>query len=315
MLTLHGNDPNTPTASVPLEGWVQYHSENSNEPSLQSIVNLLYGWSTQIAPTVPTSELTESSSTSNSSPTYYGQEVVSNFWQEADTSLAVNVQQLAGYHTEGNVATTYWYTQGSSSYNKLFETAADDGQTIFPLAYNSSSIAAASFSSTGTFGFRVDSEYSNDAQNTASATGGGHHFRFYPVISANGTLVPNTYIMAMDYSNTTGSPQNYDFQDNVWIVTNIKPATVATGITAPQSTGGGPPTPTDLFATNVAAGENLLQWGTVSTSSIAGYNVYRATSATGPYTLLTSSPISTLSFSDTTAPHHRQFLLRSDGAG
>ncbi len=299
-LTLTSNDPETPSASVPLAGWVQYHSENSNEPSFQTITNLLFGWSTEINPT-PISELTESDSTDGSSPTYYGQEVVSGFWQEADPSLKVNVQQLAAFHTEGNNSSLYWYLQGSTNYNKLFTTQTDVGQTLFPLQVNETTPAAGSFSNSGIFGFRVDtSEYSNDAQNTSSATGGGHHFRFYPVISANGTLIPNDYIMTMDYSNTTGSPQNFDFQDNVYLVTNIRPAVAVTGIAAPQTTGGGPPVPTDFNATNTSAGV-LLQWAPVTYTNLAGYDVYSATSLAGPYTLLTSSaPTTGTTYTDTT---------------
>jgi hypothetical protein len=297
-LTLDSNDVSKPTASVALAGWYQFHSENSNEPSLQSIVNLLFGYSTDINPT-PTPTLTESASVP-SSPTYYGQEVVSNFWEQADTGtdLTVGVEQIAGYHTEGNIATTYWYPQGTSTYNKLFVTAPDSGQTLFPLQNGSSTaLAAATFSSTGTFGFRVDNEWSNDAQNTNYASGGGHHYRFYPLINSAGQVIPNDYIMTMDYSN---DPQNFDFQDNVWIVTNIKPATVASGITSPQTTGGGPATPLDFYATNTTGG-NLLQWGEATSSGVGGFNISSSTSSAGPYTQLNSSLITSLSYVDSTA--------------
>ena len=34
----------------------------------------------------------------------------------------------------------------------------------------------------------------------------------------DGNVIPNTYLMAMDYSGI-----NYDYQDNVYLITNIKP--------------------------------------------------------------------------------------------
>jgi hypothetical protein len=294
-LTLNDNDPNTPTATVPLRGWNQYHSENSNEPSLQTITNLLFNWGTNINST-PIPELTESSA-QGATPTYYGEEVVSAYWQAADPSLAVNVQQIAAYHTEGNTTVTAWYLQGNSgTVNKLYNTAYDDGQTLFPYAYNTSTPAAASFNSTGTFGFKVDGEFSDDNLNTLK-TGGGHHFRFYPLRDSTGKLVPNAYLMTMDYSN---SPQNFDFQDNAYIVTNIKPATLTTGIAAPQTTAA-PATPPELFGTSTT-GVNSLQWGPITgDNNLAGYKVYRATALAGPYTLLASVSTTTLAYTDTTA--------------
>ncbi|MFZ0821189.1 MAG: choice-of-anchor D domain-containing protein [Candidatus Acidiferrales bacterium] len=42
-----------------------------------------------------------------------------------------------------------------------------------------------------------------------------------------------------------------------------------------------------------------LSW-TASTSSVVGYNVYRSTTSGGPYTLLTSSPVSGVTYTDST---------------
>ncbi len=76
----------------------------------------------------------------------------------------------------------------------------------------------------------------------------GHAFRFYPLKDENGDLVPNTYIMANDY--TANQFVNWDYNDNVYIVTNIKPAD--SGVANPFP----PPVkaePTDLFAPNRTA--------------------------------------------------------------
>jgi hypothetical protein len=284
-LVLNSNDPNSPTATVPLAGWWQYHSENANEPSLQSIVNLLHGWTTNINST-PIPELTQNNSTTNSVPTYYGEEVVSAYWMEADPSLAVTVQEIAAYHTEGNTATTYWYTKGSGSHNKLFTTASDDGQTLFPYATGTTTPAAASFTSSGTFGFDLDGEFSDDSLNTAYPSAGGHHVRFYPLRDDSGNLIPNTYIMTMDYSS---SGANFDFQDNVYIVNNIHPMSV-------------PAAPTDFFASVVGTTSVATQWAPIQDTTLLGYNVYRASSASGTYTLLTGSPITATSYIDNSAP-------------
>jgi len=54
-------------------------------------------------------------------------------------------------------------------------------------------------------------------------------FKFFPVRLSDGTLVQDTYIVAQDYSLpfACGDQQgqaNCDYQDNIWIVTNIEPA-------------------------------------------------------------------------------------------
>lgn len=43
----------------------------------------------------------------------------------------------------------------------------------------------------------------------------------------------------------------------------------------------------------------LVQW-TASTSTVVGYNVYRGTSASGPFTKLTASPVTGTSYLDPT---------------
>jgi fibronectin type 3 domain-containing protein/regulation of enolase protein 1 (concanavalin A-like superfamily) len=289
-LTLHSNDPNNGTATVALAGYYQTESENSQEPSLQTVVNLLEGWSTTINSS-PIPDLIETNA-STGSPTYYGQEVVSPYWMEADPGASVTVQQIASFHTEGNNATTSWYTKGSSSSTKLFETASDDGQTLLPYAINTTTPAAASFSSSGIFGFECDNIYTDDAKNPNSP-GAGHHFRFFPVYNASGDLVPNTYIMAMDY---TATPENFDFQDNIWLISNIRPATTVAGVTTPETTAA-PATPTDFFAAGTTSGVSL-QWAPVQDSALVGYDVYRSTSLTGTYALLNSAPITTTSYID-----------------
>ena len=62
-LTLNSNDPNHPSSSITLAGYFQLQSEDSEEPSLQTIVNLLAGWSTNIDSS-QAPDLTETQATS-----------------------------------------------------------------------------------------------------------------------------------------------------------------------------------------------------------------------------------------------------------
>jgi protocatechuate 3,4-dioxygenase beta subunit len=283
-LTITSNATYNGIAAVPLRGWWQEYSEDENEPSLQSIVNLLAGYSTNInSAAIP--ELTEASTTT---ATYYGEEVVSDYWAAADSSRPVTVQQLSAYHTEGNTGSLYYYNTGSSKLTTLITTQSDNGQTLLPLN-TSNSPSTAMFSTADTFGFKVDGEDSNDANN-ALKTGNGHHVRFYPVRDASGNAIPNTYILAMDYSAT---PENFDFQDNVYVITNMRPA---------ASPGVAPPAPTDIQATNATNGVSVT-WAPDKYTTLAGYNVYRGTSAATTTTLLNpGGVITTPYYFDSSAP-------------
>lgn len=58
--------------------------------------------------------------------------------------------------------------------------------------------------------------------------------------------------------------------------------------------------PSTLLATS-AAGHTVLSW-TASPDAALGYQVYRAPSAAGPFTRISSSPINAVTFTDTTSP-------------
>jgi hypothetical protein len=161
--------------------------------------------------------------------TAVGDEVLSPYWQRPDTTKPVGVRQVAAFHTQGNTATLYWFAKNSpNTATTLFSSAGTDAQTLLPhLANGGSSPAAGSFNPTGAFGLRVDAENSDPTLNNATPDRSqgcigpcGHHVRFWPVKDRSGAIVPNTYVMSMDYSGV-----NYDYNDNVYLLTNVAPAT------------------------------------------------------------------------------------------
>jgi hypothetical protein len=292
-LRIASNDPVNPTRLVDLAGYWQNTSENENEPGLQPIVNGMLGFGTTINSTV-----LPQYPNNGTTPVYYGEEVNSAYWNVADSTLPVSVMQLASYHSQYDFtvmppnptsAGIYWFAQGSSgTLNALFRTVNGEGQSVLPYASGGSTSAPASatFSPTGTFGWNLDGESSLDSLNTTDRTmfsRSGHSVRFFPVRDGSGKLVPNTFLVVMDYENTEFD--NSDFQDNVYIVSNMRPATQA-------------PAPTDVQAVNVAGGAVSIQWAPVNDGTLSGYNVYRATSAAGPYTKLDTSPFSQTTFTD-----------------
>lgn len=301
-LTVSTNDPAGPQAAQ-LAGYWQRMSEHEEEASLQTMVNLLAGYGTQIAAQPNTPDLTETNT-----PQYYGEEVVSGLWQRADTSQPVQVMQFADFHTQidpqGNLTKLNlgWFPQGStaSASHTILSDPVREGQMFFPPATNGTTPGHASFSPSGAFGWNVDGESSVDSQNTVDiSTFGrsGHSVRFFPVRDGNGNLVANTYIMAMDYENS--SFDNNDFQDAVFIIQNVKPASQTTTQ---------PATPTNFTATP-SGNSVVLNWSAVAGSSI-GYNLSRSTSSTGTFTKLNSTPIQGTTFTDTAPPAGQTYFYR-----
>jgi hypothetical protein len=292
-LTINSDDPVQPTQTVTLAGYWQRDSEHSEEPSLQTIVNLLGGYTTNIA-----SGHQPALGQGATMPTYYGEEVASPYWSAADPTQPVTIQQLDAFHTQGNAAFVSWFDKGNSANpNLLWITVTDQGQGFFPQAYgpdNTRLSTVASFSPAGAFGLQVDNETSVESLNF-SGGGGEHHFRFYPLRDAQGLTIPNTFLAAEDYG---GPIANCDFNDNVFIMTNVhpemRPATVAnlTAVSTP----------------NVGV---ALSWSPAAQSDVIGYNVYRATTLNGSYTKLNGGPLITFdSFVDATATPNTTYFYR-----
>lgn len=295
-LSIVSNDATTPTTTVSLAGYWQNQSADEEEPSLPTIVNGLAGYDTVIA---TASQLSSESNgvdlqNNGTTPTYYGQEVVSSSWQAANPAEPVSIDELAEFYVEGVTDTTYWYSASTMSSHPLLTAAANEGQTVLP-TNSSGQLLQASFTPDGTFGFRDNNLYSDDAINTANGdtVDDGHRFRLYPLIDSNGNAVANSWIVAV-HEGTSLS----DYQDAVYVVTNMEPAPVSTT----------PPAPTNLTATNVA--HPVLSWTGGTYTDLAGYNVYRATSSTGTYSKLISSPISATTFTDTTAAAGTEYFYR-----
>lgn len=290
-LTISSNDADRPTRTVNLSGYWQAESENENEPGLQTLINSLYGYKTNI------SDLQEPNFPNNGSqPTLYGEEVASGLWETADPTLPVTVRQLDAFHNQFSSGTEPatllgWYAAGNSgSVNWLFQQQPGESQSLLPTIHGSNTAPAqGSFTASGAFGFNIDGEASQDSLNTTDISLGrsGHAVRFYPVRDATGKLVPNQWLMVMDYENS--QYDNSDFQDNVYLVSNIHPQTQA-------------PAPADAQAVGTASGV-VLQWQPVVDSALQGYNVYvrRGVTPTYGYTKLNSAPITAASFLDTGA--------------
>jgi hypothetical protein len=219
-MVITSDDPNHSATAVQLAGFWQKDSENNEEPTLPQIVNNIMGYSTTI---VGAGQVLNHGGKVEA----VGDEVLSPFWLRADPSLPVSVEQLNAFHTQGNDAIFKWYPQGSSNRNVLFTQAGPSSQSLFPLDTNGNPGAGSFNPGTSAFALKVDGEGSDDTTNVQDQPGGGygHHVRFWPVKDRDGNLIPNTYLMALDYSGI-----NYDYNDNVYLVSNMKPQSAGAAV-------------------------------------------------------------------------------------
>jgi hypothetical protein len=210
--------------SIDLAGYYQLKNEKEQEPNVTTLVNKVFGYTTTILGS-------GQSLAQGGRATAVGEEVLSGYWLRADTTQSVSVRQLAAYHTQGDTASLQWFAKGSGTLKTILTHNGVDAQSVLP-RNTQGNAAAGTFLADGSFGFKVGTESSDDKLNKQEQTGGGfgHHVRFWPARDRSGVIIPNTYIMGMDYQAI-----NYDFQDNLYLISNVKPANGATPTPTPTA--------------------------------------------------------------------------------
>ena len=262
-LTINSNDALEPAKNVQLAGFWQVYSESgtqggtSAEPTLQEIFDV-FGFKT-------TAVYAGQSLDTNGAATPIGDEIISAYWQRGDTSLPVSVEQIAAYHQQGTQNTFGWYDKNNPGTRvNVFTNNTLDGQTLLPRLSNGSGVAMGSFTPTvDVFGLRTDGESTDDALNTKKpANAGSHHWRFFPLRDSNNNFVPDTYLAVMDFSAI-----NFDFNDNLYIIRNIRPANTTGAV---------------VGAAGISdRGRPVLDWSTIDDAT--GYKVQRSSTETGKF--------------------------------
>ncbi|QMW66608.1 choice-of-anchor D domain-containing protein [Mumia sp. ZJ1417] len=284
-LTVQSNAETDPLQVIRLGGLWQSQSEGGQEPNLSQIVKA-FG----IGSVIP------NGFASKGEYAPIGDEVLSPYWSRIDTTKPVTVRQLAGFHTYLNGAGVKWHAKGSNTAPQITNMGGQYAQSLLPRASNSvgAGPAAGSFTPGPVFGFGVDNEWTDRAKNNEQVdlNNGcvapcGQHVRLWPVKDRTGTLVPGSYLLSMDYAGI-----NYDYQDNVYLVTNLRPEV----ITTPQVV--------------AIPGNNkvTLSWGRNPYDVGVGYRVWRGTTAdfavndasliSGP---TSGDPLSATTYTDPTA--------------
>nr|WP_304608466.1 malectin domain-containing carbohydrate-binding protein [Pontibacter anaerobius] len=213
-LTITSNDATTPNKDVNLNGLWQYKGEGNNEPYAQEILSA-FGFLSKTGYNANDGTNDGTAIVPNSD------EIISSFFVRADPSQPVYVIQMAAYHGCCSSTQSFqWYAKGSTSNATVFTHNSLDGQSLLPRKSGSSTeLAQGTFSPSGPFGIKVSLSHTDRTRNVGGKIG----IRIWKAVDANGNIIPNTYIMAMDYLDSPSV--NYDYNDNVYYVSNIKPET------------------------------------------------------------------------------------------
>ncbi|MFK5585125.1 OmpL47-type beta-barrel domain-containing protein [Serinicoccus sp. LYQ131] len=223
MLVRH-NGSDGPTTTVELGAIWQSQSEGGNEPDVVEIIEAFGPGTTIVGPGQQLNNQGRLEA--------IGDEVLSATWKRLDTTKPATVRQLAAYHTCcSNTATFGTHPVGvRNTWQNQLTHNGQWAQTLRPRIQGSSTNPAyRTFTpSQSTFSWRIDPESSDwtlnntDPDSCGSGNAGcqlGHHVRIWPVEDRDGTAIPGSYFVVMDYSGI-----NYDFNDNVYLVTNVAPA-------------------------------------------------------------------------------------------
>jgi hypothetical protein len=216
-LSIASNVAGAGSVAVSLAG-IRTKPEGGNEPSLVQVVQAL-GYGTVI---VGAGQQLDRKGHVEA----IGDETVSPFWKALDPTRAIAVRQLAAYHTRGGTGPIAWYDKGSTTTHTITTSDGKSAQTVLPTKKGSTTApSAGTFTPGGVFGLKVAAEFSDPTRNniTKDMQNGcvapcGHHVRFWQARNRVGDPIPGTFIIGMDSASV-----NYDYQDDVFLISNIAP--------------------------------------------------------------------------------------------
>jgi len=220
-------------AEFELAGVYMRKPEGGREVFLAPLMNEAFGYTTDFG-----ANASGGISGSDVDTPLRGDEVRSAYWERADSGEPVTVTQLAAFHGCCRVGDTFEFLyRGSGSAFGSFTHRPAYGQTIFPPGSGGSEVAGTTVRPNRPFEMRSNG-YSSDPSKGRGV--GNLGLRFWPLKDRSGQTVPNTYIAAQDNvfrgcgepiqeppegeEPEPGTEANCDYNDNVYLITNIEPA-------------------------------------------------------------------------------------------
>ncbi|MDB5296192.1 MAG: hypothetical protein JWO31_2175 [Phycisphaerales bacterium] len=263
-LVVKTNAANAPTLSIPLRGLGTKGLQGANEPSLQWVLDTYQipvnvGDNDAAEPTLPF-------------PAVAGNdEVVGQMFRKAGTG-DVTVTPIAIFSNPSDPgAIVGWYTSGATAGGsatviakaQLYTVPAADVQTLNPRTVGTTTFdpGAATFGLYSTWPAQANrTVYTEDFRNTFIAAANNQRmFTSFPLKNADGTIVPNAYVVGNEEA------FNNDQQDAVFIVRNVVPLTSAAAAQPPATdgpAGGSTDTPT-AGSTGGSAGDTTQAPGPI----------------------------------------------------
>ncbi|QRR03073.1 malectin domain-containing carbohydrate-binding protein [Dyadobacter sandarakinus] len=213
LLTISSDDALSPSKEVSLMGLWQYEGEGKNEPYAQEIISAFNF-------TSKTGYNQADNGNEGSTIVEGSSEVLAPHFVRADPNMPVTVYQLAAYHSCCTAVESFrYYAKGSNTLTTLYTHDGKDAQSLSPRERNSTNLAHGTFEPSGAFGIRIGNSYSDRTRNANNLIG----LRFLKAIDANGNVIPNAYFVNHDYIDVSFT--NYDYQDNMYFITNVRPET------------------------------------------------------------------------------------------
>ncbi|MEP6595153.1 MAG: choice-of-anchor D domain-containing protein [Ginsengibacter sp.] len=227
-ININSNDAAHPVTSVRLRGLGTSGLGGANEPSLQAILNLLEV-QTNVGDDNVSTAVINSSTTLQKAPLLGDEVSIQKFKKAGVGNVTITPLDVFGPTTNSTIVGMGWYKSGLTSSSvellSVSNNPVSNGQTVNVnftgiLSFDPSSNSFGFYSRWPVFSNRH--LYSEDNLNTFAGAI-PHHVRVYPY-KKNGTLVLNSYVVAFE-EHTSG----FDYQDIVFIVNNVKPATSQSG--------------------------------------------------------------------------------------
>ncbi|MDX6255490.1 MAG: large repetitive protein [Frankiales bacterium] len=216
-LTIQTNASGQGTRTIALAGFFQSQSATA-EPTPRELAAMM-GWSTNVPANLNDAGHVQAD----------GDEILATSFARLDPTQPVTVRQIAEYSTFPTASTLSYYDPNTPATTTAVLTSKDIwAQSVLPATPTSGLPATGSFlPPTDRFGLKVDTEFSDDSLNSATADQAhgcvsqcGHHLRFFPVKDGTGGFVPGSYYVVVDLS---GAAENYDYNDAAYLVTNLQP--------------------------------------------------------------------------------------------
>jgi PKD repeat protein len=233
IVTIYSSDPNTPARTVALSGYNLPQQGGENEPTLQEVLDN-FGYGSRILG--PGQSLRSTNGLPVGSLVAVGDEVLSGFWLRANGEEPVYVRQLLA---SSRTAAGERIRVGGVEIRH----GGNEYQSYLPLN-NQTPPGPTEMTITPSTATPFEIQVAGLGTNRAFANpNNAHGVRLWPLRDRAGVLVPNSYIVAHDYVSTVGSTAggvNYDYQDNVYLITNIRPANAAADPTLGEAFPGSP---------------------------------------------------------------------------